>query len=140
MAEGQLSYIQKKARRLSTCLSDVEQRLRSEYEHTWGEEQTLQKQNLLRRKAFLEERLEELEQAAQKAYTQDRDSKAQFTIQIGGRTREVMIVSSHYAAPNEGYISSESPLAQALKCISVGETFNMDTPRGKQDLKLLSVN
>jgi transcription elongation factor GreA len=49
------------------------------------------------------------------------------------------IVSSHDAAPREGRLSAESPVAAALLGRGVGEQVSVSLPRGKRLLSILSV-
>lgn len=49
------------------------------------------------------------------------------------------IVSSHDAAPREGRISAESPLAVALMGRAVGERVSVALPRGTRELTVVSV-
>ncbi len=49
------------------------------------------------------------------------------------------IVSSRDAAPREGRLSAESPMAVALLGRSAGDEISVTTPRGARRLKILSV-
>ena len=49
------------------------------------------------------------------------------------------IVSSHDAAPSEGRLSAESPVAVALLGRRTGENVSVSLPRGKRTLTVLSV-
>ncbi len=49
------------------------------------------------------------------------------------------IVSSHDAAPSEGRLSAESPVAVALLGRATGEQVSVSLPRGKRTLTVLSV-
>jgi transcription elongation factor GreA len=49
------------------------------------------------------------------------------------------IVSSHDAAPQEGRLSAESPVAVALLGRAIGEQVSVSLPRGKRTLTVLSV-
>ncbi len=50
------------------------------------------------------------------------------------------IVSSHDAAPREGRLSAESPVAVALLGRRIGEQVSVSLPRGKRLLSILSVS
>jgi len=50
------------------------------------------------------------------------------------------IVSSHDAAPREGRLSAESPVAVALLGRTPGEQISVTLPRGKRTLTVLSVS
>jgi transcription elongation factor GreA len=56
-----------------------------------------------------------------------------------GVERTWRIVSSHDAAPGEGRLSAESPVAVALLGRSAGEQVSVSLPRGKRTLSILSV-
>src|SRR5436309_6066178 len=49
------------------------------------------------------------------------------------------IVSSHDAAPQEGRLSAESPVAVALLGRAIGEQVSVALPRGRRTLTVLSV-
>ena len=49
------------------------------------------------------------------------------------------IVSSHEAAPKEGRLSIESPVAKALTGRRAGEKTSIPLPRGSRTLTVLSV-
>ncbi len=50
------------------------------------------------------------------------------------------IVSSHDAAPGDGRLSAESPVAVALLGRAPGEQFSVSLPRGKRTLIVVSVS
>jgi transcription elongation factor GreA len=50
------------------------------------------------------------------------------------------IVSSHDAAPAEGKLSAESPVALALLGRAPGDTASVALPKGTRELKILSVD
>jgi transcription elongation factor GreA len=50
------------------------------------------------------------------------------------------IVSSHEAAPREGLLSSDSPVAKALTGRRAGDTASIDLPRGKRTLTVVNVS
>jgi transcription elongation factor GreA len=56
-----------------------------------------------------------------------------------GAERTWRIVSSHDAAPAEGRLSAESPVAVALLGRATGDSVSVALPRGKRTLKLVSV-
>ena len=56
-----------------------------------------------------------------------------------GNEQTWRIVSSHDAAPREGRLSAESPLAVALLGRASGEQVSVALPRGKRTLTVLSV-
>jgi transcription elongation factor GreA len=57
----------------------------------------------------------------------------------GGSERSWQIVSSHDAAPAEGRISAESPVARALLGCRAGEQVSVSLPRGESRLTVVSV-
>jgi transcription elongation factor GreA len=56
-----------------------------------------------------------------------------------GVERTWRIVSSHDAAPGEGRLSAESPVAVALLGRAAGEEVQVSLPRGRRTLSILSV-
>lgn len=56
-----------------------------------------------------------------------------------GSERIWKIVSSRDAAPGEGKISAESPVARALLGLRPGETAHVVLPRGESDMTVLAV-
>ena len=57
-----------------------------------------------------------------------------------GQERTWRIVSSHDAAPGEGRLSAESPVAVALLGRAAGENAAVSTPKGKRTLTVVSVS
>lgn len=57
----------------------------------------------------------------------------------GGAERSWKIVSSRDAAPGEGRISAESPVARALIGLRTGDVAHVLLPRGESDLTVLAV-
>jgi transcription elongation factor GreA len=56
-----------------------------------------------------------------------------------GVERTWQIVSSHDAAPSEGRLSAESPVAVALLGRAAGEQVSVSLPKGRRTLSILSV-
>ncbi len=56
-----------------------------------------------------------------------------------GKRLTYTLVSAHDAAPGEGRLSAESPVATALNGLRAGTVAVVQTPRGKRRLKVLSV-
>jgi len=56
-----------------------------------------------------------------------------------GAERTWRIVSSHDAAPKDGRLSAESPVAVALLGRAIGESVLVSLPRGKRTLTVVSV-
>jgi transcription elongation factor GreA len=57
-----------------------------------------------------------------------------------GSERSWTIVSSHDAAPGDGRLSVESPVARALAGRRGGEQVSVSLPRGESVLTILSVS
>ncbi len=57
-----------------------------------------------------------------------------------GREQTWQIVSSRDAAPSEGRVSAESPLASALLGRESGDQVAVSLPRGTRTLTILSVS
>jgi transcription elongation factor GreA len=56
-----------------------------------------------------------------------------------GMERTWQIVSSHDAAPGQGRLSAESPVALALLGRAAGEDVSVSLPKGRRTLSILSV-
>jgi transcription elongation factor GreA len=57
-----------------------------------------------------------------------------------GKTSKYTLVSSREAAPGEGRLSMESPVAGALRGRRAGEVAVVQTPRGERRFKVVSVS
>jgi transcription elongation factor GreA len=57
-----------------------------------------------------------------------------------GRRQSYTLVSAHEAAPAEGKVSIESPVAKALEGARVGDERKLQTPRGERRLKIVSIS
>lgn len=53
---------------------------------------------------------------------------------------EYSIVGSSEADPFENKISNESPIAKAIMGLKVGSVVSVESPNGKYDVKILSIN
>ena len=53
---------------------------------------------------------------------------------------EYSIVGSSEADPFLNKISNESPIAKAIMGLKVGSVVSVDSPNGKYDVKILSIN
>src|SRR3954452_6036356 len=56
-----------------------------------------------------------------------------------GKQTAYTLVSPPEAAPAEGRLSIDSPVAKALVGARVGETRKLETPRGARELKIVSI-
>jgi transcription elongation factor GreA len=56
-----------------------------------------------------------------------------------GKQTGYTLVSPSEAAPAEGKISIDSPVAKALVGARVGATVKLETPRGARELKIVSI-
>lgn len=56
-----------------------------------------------------------------------------------GSERRWKIVSSHDAAPAEGRISAESPVARGLLGLRIGDVARVSLPRGESELTVLAI-
>lgn len=63
-----------------------------------------------------------------------------FKVDINGNTRELWVVHPAQADSQNGRISIDSPIAQALEGNGVGDRVEFDTPAGKQLIQILEVN
>lgn len=59
---------------------------------------------------------------------------------VGGRRADYVIVGSHEASPREGRISNESPVGKALLNRAIGESVPVETPSGKVNYTIISVD
>jgi transcription elongation factor GreA len=57
-----------------------------------------------------------------------------------GRTSTYELVASHAAAPGQGKLSFESPVAVALRGLAAGDVATVSTPRGERRLHVTSVS
>jgi transcription elongation factor GreA len=57
-----------------------------------------------------------------------------------GRERTYVLVSATEAAPTEGKLSIESPLAHSLLGAQAGDTVDFEAPRGTRSLRIMSVS
>ena len=99
--------------------------------------------------AHLETKIARLrEKIADAVVVQEQDGRAGDVVGFGstvvvrdpdGVERTWQIVSSHDAAPAEGRLSAESPVAVALLGRAAGEQVSVSLPRGKRTLSILSV-
>jgi len=93
---------------------------------------------LLDKKDFLEQSIDSLLDSLRNS-EMPRTIGHQYKVNINGSTREFKVVHPTQIDSQNGYISTESPLAQALKGYRVGDQLEIDTPSGKQVVKILEM-
>ncbi len=97
--------------------------------------------------AFLEGRIQSLEQMLKRAVVIDQNGKHE-QVEVGstviveseGERSEYVIVGSAEAAPGEGRISNESPVGKALIGHRAGETVKLTVPAGAIQMRILGVS
>ncbi len=101
-----------------------------------------------REQAFIEGRIQELEQLLKHVRIISKDENAQGVVQLGSTVRvqeeggpeeEFTVVGSAEADPANGRISNESPLGRALLGRRAGERIQVQTPDGEVTFVILSV-
>ena len=60
--------------------------------------------------------------------------------EASGGASTYTLVSAGEAAPGEGRLSMESPMAAALQGLRAGEVARVQTPRGERRLRIVSVS
>ncbi|MDD5589892.1 MAG: transcription elongation factor GreA [Candidatus Portnoybacteria bacterium] len=96
--------------------------------------------------AFNEGRILEVEELIKNAVVINKNSSNSI-VQVGGTVevssdggkQSFTIVGSEEANPTEGKISNESPLGRSFLGRKAGETIIVETPRGKNTYKIISV-
>ena len=98
----------------------------------------------------LEKKINELEQMIRNAVIIDdkRIKKDNDEVQVGstvevsknGEKKEFYIVGSNEANPQEGFISNESPIGQALVGSKEGDEISLETPKGSVRYKVLKIS
>lgn len=63
-----------------------------------------------------------------------------FKVNINGNMRELWVVHPAQADSQNGRISIDSPIAQALEGNRAGDKLEIETPAGKQIIQILEVN
>ena len=99
--------------------------------------------------AHLETRIKTLRHRLTKAVVVDVDASKTNTFTFGrtatieddkGGSHSWTLVGSTEANLSEGLLSAESPIGQAMRNASVGETVTVVTPKGKRNFKVTAVS
>ncbi len=97
--------------------------------------------------AFLEGRIQSLEQMLKKAIVIDQNGHHErvelgstVIVETEGEETAYRIVGSAEAAPGEGRISNESPVGKALMGHRAGEAVKLSVPAGTVEMKILGVS
>jgi transcription elongation factor GreA len=98
--------------------------------------------------AFIDGRLEELEELLRQAEliaddhhaTQSVDLGSKVVVKIGDKDETFTVVGEWEADPIEKKISHESPLGKALLGKSVGDEIHVEAPAGKMTYKIVSIS
>ena len=98
--------------------------------------------------AFVEGRIQDLEDILSKSTVAERNLEATDQVQFGssitirtedGRERHYQLVGSAEAKPLEGKISNESPVGHALLDRRAGDVVEVTTPAGIQKLTIVEI-
>jgi transcription elongation factor GreA len=91
-------------------------------------------------------RLRELKHLLQDGYIVQKQANPQtvqfgctVTLQQGKRTVSYMIVSQHESNPQQGKLSTDSPIGQALFEKKKGDTITVDAPAGLLEYKIIDI-
>jgi len=99
--------------------------------------------------AFIEGRIQDLEDVLANAKVAKQTKEARGTVQFGssitvmaenGKRQKYQLVGSAEAKPLEGKISNESPVGQALMEHRVGDVVQVTTPSGVTKLKITKIS
>ncbi len=100
------------------------------------------------RQQRIEKKIAELEQMVRNAVVIGQHSKKKDIVDVGsnvevvhgGEKLTLFIVGSNEAKPEEGLISNESPLGQALLGHKAGDLVDFKTPRGRSEYKIQRIS
>jgi len=94
------------------------------------------KQDLLDKKLILESQIADLINSLAMIENNTESFGQKYTLDMNGKKRQITIVHKTEADPSLGKISSESPLAQALKNNKEGNNITVTTPTGIINYKI----
>ncbi len=93
-------------------------------------------QELESRRAILDEQLQELKNSLVDLSLSGKKEQT-YTLSFNGKEQTITVVSANFTDPAKGFISDNSPLAQALEGRRIGDEVEVDTPGGKRRYKLV---
>jgi transcription elongation factor GreA len=132
------SNILAKVSNLKEQLKTISEQIDLERDQSNEDDLSIQ-QELLDKKDIIEIQINELLSSLKLIHESSADEYGkQFTIEINGIERSVTIVHPSEANPNDGKISIQSPLAQALIGKKQGDTVEVDTPAGTIVYKVIN--
>ncbi len=96
---------------------------------------------------YLERRIQELTEILRTSEIIKKDSNggavvsmgSKVTLQRDGKSFIYTIVGSNEAKPTEGFVSNESPMGKAVLGTKPGDKIQIQTPKGKSDYLIVSV-
>ncbi len=94
---------------------------------------------LLDKKDFLEQSIDQLLESIKNNVLPGNLGR-QFKVNMNGTDRTFKVVHPTLADSQNGYISTESPIAMALEGNRAGDHVEIDTPAGKQTIKILEIS
>jgi transcription elongation GreA/GreB family factor len=138
MSHDYVTEFRRRITALEEKLKRVEDQLNQEMGTTWGQEQTIRRQELLKERDILLEQLDALCAEAED-YEQSQQKESGMSVEVlwGNKKKVFKIVPSHLVAPTKGWISEQSQLAQLLASYEEGQNLMYETPNGAQSLKVL---
>ena len=127
---------------------DVSARIREATE-TGGTVDNAEYEEVKNEQAFIEGRIQDLEEILANSTVTQRDKRVADTVQFGssvtvtgedGKRRSYQLVGSAEAKPLEGKISNESPVGLALLDRKIGDEVEVKTPSGVSRLKIAKIS
>lgn len=104
-----------------------------------GEDDASIRNDLIDRKNFLENSINELMATMNKIDVKSDRVGQTLELSINGNSRKFTIVFAGEADISKGLLSVESPLAQAVKDSKPGDVVDVETPNGTQKYKVISI-
>lgn len=130
--------LNKKIEELKEELNTLSAQIEKERSESSEDDPSLQE--LMDKKEILLSKLDELETPDVEVTGEPSDHIGKtYKVKIGRQEKTLKIVIPAEADPTKGYISSQSPLAQALEGQKSGNQVLVETPAGKATYKILSV-
>ena len=137
MSNTTKQYVLEKISKLEEQIIELSKQIETERKES-NEDDTAIKQDLFDKKEMLTTQIMELQDSLKLSSAENNTTHGQdYTLLMNGVERKIRIVHPAQADPQNGYISSDSPLARAIADKKSGDDVSVETPVGVQSYTLV---
>lgn len=129
--------VKNKITALDVEINEIEESIEDYRNSNTGDDDNLVVQELEEKRDMLETQKQELRLGMQDLNFST--NLKEYKVECKGQTKTLTLVHPTLADSSIGHISTDSPLAKALENKNIGDSFELETPTGKVEYKIISI-